>query len=187
MSPCGRCQPRPAPNESAGGRGCAAQSRQEPRQGEARWGQASIPVSSGLSQAACSPPAPHFHAGNQKRSIPAPRGTLPVLLLAAAPGTWGGDDGGHQPLQPSISPVRQQLCHQTAVRKFMLSNFLQLGGRQEAQCRARHRVLFVCPQVWLRLGSGGDRGDRVPSLRVSCGRDALGASFSGWGQACFLP
>lgn len=48
----------------------------------------------------------------------------------------------------------------------MLSNFLQLGGRQEAECEVRHRVLFVCPQVWLGLGSGGDggdRGDRVPS------------------------
>lgn len=69
----------------------------------------------------------------------------------------------------------------------MLSNFLQLAGRHEAECKVRHRILFVRPQVYLRLGSGGDKVDRVLSLCISCECDALGASFSGWGQACFLP
>lgn len=124
------------------------------------------PRVSGLSKAACSPPAPHFHAGNQERNPPAPPGSLPALRLAAAPGTWGGDGGGGGPAapaaphQPLISPVRQQLCHQTAVRKFMLSNFLQLGGRQEAECGARHRVLFVSSSLaragkWRRQGEQG--------------------------------
>lgn len=93
-------------------------------------------------------PLPRRQPGAEHTGSPA-LGTLAVFLLAAAPGTWGGDAGGGGPPAPAapdrplISPVRQQLCHQRAVRKFMLSNFLQLEGRQEA----RHRVLFVCPQA----------------------------------------
>lgn len=63
------------------------------------------PVSSGLRQAACSPPAPRFHAGSQGQSTSSPPGTLPVFLFAAAPGKRGGDGGGGGPPAPAASDL----------------------------------------------------------------------------------
>lgn len=145
-----------APRESAGGRGCAAQSGRNP--GRGKRDEARVhPRVVGLRQAACPAPASHFHAGSRERSAPLRRGHLQCCFLLRRLELGEVMVGADGP-QPLIPAVRQQLCDRRAGRKCMLSNFLQLAGRQEAGCEARHPCLVCVSSSLARAGKWGEKG-----------------------------